>query len=245
MPEPSFLPEYVTRLKPDETFTFSCHRGVKCFTECCRMLELALSPYDILRLRKATGLRSEQLLDRYVIVEHEPEEPFPRFYLTMVDDGRASCVFVADKGCTVYQHRPAACRTYPLGRASTRLEDGGIKEHFVLMKEKHCLGFLEPDVQDAKRYSVDQDLHSYNRFNDAVAKILQHDAIRKGYLPTAEQLEMFTLALYNLDSFRDMVEGDMLGSLSISTIDRKRLQNDEELLLFAIDWVLQQLFPPR
>lgn len=244
MTEPAQLPDYVTRLKSTDTFTFCCHRGVECFTECCRMLELALTPYDMLRLRKATGLSSEQLLETHVIIEQDSGEPFPRFYLTMVDDGRASCIFVAENGCTVYQHRPAACRAYPLGRAAMRLEDGHIEEHFVLMKEKHCLGFMESDVQDAGRYSRDQDLHAYNRFNDAVAKILQHDAIRRGYLPTAEQVEIFTLALYNIDTFRHKLEGETMTSLSVTKADKERLQDDEELLLFAIDWLTQQLFPP-
>ena len=112
------LPRHITKLGRSETFTFSCHKNVKCFTECCRMLELALTPYDVLRLRLATGLTSGQLLDEYIIIEQDQGEPFPRLYLTMVDDGRASCVFVSAQGCTVYPHRPSACRAYPLGRLS-------------------------------------------------------------------------------------------------------------------------------
>ena len=34
----------------DRPFTFACHPGVPCFTECCRELDLALTPYDVLRL---------------------------------------------------------------------------------------------------------------------------------------------------------------------------------------------------
>ena len=107
------------------SFTFACHPGVPCFTDCCRMLELALTPYDVLRLRKATGLTSRELLENYIITEQDPGEPFPRFYLTMVDDGRASCVFVSPQGCTVYPHRPSACRAYPLGRAAVRVGQWG------------------------------------------------------------------------------------------------------------------------
>ena len=165
------------------------------------MLELALTPYDALRLRKATGLTSGQLLDSHIIIEQDPGEPFPRFYLTMVDDGRASCVFVTDQGCAVYKHRPSACRAYPLGRAVMRQETGAMEEHFVLMKEDHCLGFHEPISQNALMYSQDQELLTYNRFNDAVATILQHDSIRKGFIPSAKQIDLFILALYNIDSF--------------------------------------------
>lgn len=242
MTHPAHLPEYVTRLNADDTFTFSCHKGVACFTECCRMLELALTPYDALRLRKGTGLTSQQLLDSYIIVEQDQGEPFPRFYLTMVDDGRASCVFVAKEGCTVYDHRPAACRAYPLGRAVMRQENGEVEEHFVLMKEQHCRGFQENRIENARSYSLNQDLPTYNRFNDSLARILQHDSIRKGFLPSAAQTEQFILALYNIDSFREMVESDRLVTAKLSEDDKTRLRDDEELLLYGIDWLHRQLF---
>lgn len=208
------------------------------------MLELALTPYDVMRLRMATGLTSQELLDNYIIIEQDPGEPFPRFYLTMVDDGRASCVFVADQGCTVYEHRPAACRAYPLGRAVIRNENGTMEEHFVLMKEEHCQGFAEPVVQNTQLYSEGQELLTYNNFNDAVAVILQHDSIRKGFIPSAKQIELFTMTLYNIDRFREMVLNDRIDSITLTPTEKSCLNNDEELLLFGIDWLRQQLFAP-
>jgi len=236
------LPEYVTRLHGRETFTFACHSGVPCFTDCCRMLELALTPYDVLRLRNATGLASWELLENYIITEQDPGEPFPRFYLTMVDDGRASCVFVSPEGCTVYPHRPSACRAYPLGRAVVRAGDGAILEHFVIIKEAHCRGFLEATQQTPLQYSIDQELTVYNTFNDAVVQILQHNTIRQGLIPARKDVELFTLALYDLDTFRQMLMADKVESTILSKPEKDRLQNDEELLLFAIELLKRQLF---
>ena len=236
------LPEYVTRLDGRETFAFACHSGVRCFTDCCRMLELALTPYDVLRLRKATGLASQELLEHYIITEQDPGEPFPRFYLTMVDDGRASCVFVSPEGCTVYPHRPSACRAYPLGRAAVRTGNGTILEHFVIMKETHCRGFLEATQQTPLQYSIDQELTVYNTFNDAVVQILQHDAIRQGLIPARKDIELFTLALYDLDTFRQMLMENRVESTILSQPEKDRLQEDEELLLFAIELLKRQLF---
>lgn len=236
------FPEYVTRLDGRETFAFACHPGVRCFTDCCRMLELALTPYDVLRLRKATGLTSSQLLEDYIVIEQDPGEPFPRLYLTMVDDGRASCAFITPHGCAVYPHRPSACRAYPLGRAAVRDGSGMITEHFVLMKEKHCCGFLESALQTPTQYSIDQELAVYNRFNDAVIRILQHDAIRKGFIPSRKDIDLFILALYDLDSFRELLNEDKLESTTLSSPEKKRLQDDEELLLFSIDLLHRQLF---
>lgn len=241
MPQLPILPRDINNITPQDTLTFACHKGVSCFTECCRMLELALTPYDVLRLRKATGLSSRELLDQYIIEELEEGDVFPQFYLTMVDDGRASCAFVSDDGCTVYEHRPAACRTYPLGRATVRKDDNAIEEHFVIMREKHCLGFKEDNSQSVEAYNKDQGMEVYNRYNDAVAYILQHEAIRKGIRPTKEQIAFFTLALYDLDTFREQLFTGCLESITVDQAEKEQLADDEQLLLFAIEWMKKQL----
>ncbi|TKB12168.1 YkgJ family cysteine cluster protein [Desulforhopalus sp. IMCC35007] len=231
-------------IQAEEPFVFSCHKGVSCFTECCRMLELALSPYDLLRLRKSTGKSSTELLDQFVIMEQEPAEPFPRFYLTMIDDGRASCVFVSADGCTVYKDRPAACRTYPLGRAVQKQSDGSLKEQFVIVQEEHCRGFFEKTQQSPIEYTADQELHSYNRFNDLMAGIFLHDSIGKGFIPSKKQIELFTLALYDLDRFREMVVDGAINLSSAEEIMAVKLSDDEYLLEQSIAWVKQLLFSP-
>ncbi len=242
MNDMGLLPDNIARIDRDEIFSFACHPKVKCFTECCRMLELALTPYDVLRLRQATGLSSEALLAEYIIIEQESGEPFPRFYLTMVDDGRESCVFIGKSGCTVYDHRPGACRIYPLGRAARRTDQSEIAEHFVLMRENHCLGFLEPKHQTPIEYGLDQNLTVYNRYSDMVATILQHPAIREGFIPTLPQIQLFILALYNLDTFRNLLIADRLAQVRINPREKAQLQDDEQLLVFAIETVHRQLF---
>jgi uncharacterized protein len=237
------LPKNVKRIEKEETFHFSCHPSIACFTDCCRQLELALTPYDVLRLKKGCGLRSEEFLDRYVIIEQEEHETFPRFYLTMVDDGRASCVFVSDIGCTLYQDRPGACRAYPLGRAAIRQDDETMEEFFVLLQESHCQGFQEQQEQNGTTYSTEQRLASYNRFNDAVAAILQHEQIRQGKRLSENQIEQFILALYNLDTFRTLLFAEQIpGTTQIDDTTRQRLADDEELLLYAIEWLKDKLF---
>jgi len=206
------------------------------------MLELSLTPYDVLRLRKGTGLNSEELLENYIITEHNSDEPFPRFYLTMVDDGRASCVFVDKSGCTIYNHRPGACRTYPLGRGAANETDGNIREHYVLLRETHCLGFAENQIQDIGGYSKDQGLEPYNRFNDKVASILQHETIRKGFTPSKRLTDLYTLALYDIDTFRKKIFSDTISSIHLTASEKKVLEDDEQLLGFSIDWLYKELY---
>ncbi len=233
------LPITTKPIKPEDSFAFSCHKGVSCFTECCRMLELALSPYDVLRLRYATGKTSTELLDQYIIMEQDPAEPFPRFYLTMVDDGRASCVFVSKEGCTVYGDRPAACRTYPLGRAVQKDINGSISEHFIIIQENHCCGFLEPNTQTPIEYTADQELSRYNHFNDLVAGVLQHDMVRNGLIPSKKQIDLFILALYDLDDFRRKIKKAIIVLPDTENIEKL---SDEDLLEKSIAWVTTQLF---
>ncbi len=237
----SNLPETVVELGQEESFNFDCHPGVSCFTECCRMLELALTPYDVLRLRKGTGLTSRQLHEQYIIEELEEGDIFPRYYLTMVDDGRASCAFVSKDGCSVYQHRPGACRAYPLGRAVQRTCQGHIHEHHVLVKEPHCCGFEESQLLTADSYSKDQGLDGYNSFNDAFAAIFKHKAVITGrFSPSREQRELYALALYDIDTFRQKLKD---GDESFPSCPADVVDDDEKLLLFAIDMVRDEFFP--
>ncbi len=236
------LPKNVSRIEENDPFQFSCHPAVDCFTNCCRQLELALTPYDVLRLKREKQLDSSTFLDNYVIREQEIEDAFPRFYLTMVDDGQASCVFVAKNGCTVYQGRPGACRAYPMGRAAIRQQDNSMQEFFVLLRESHCNGFQEEEEQTAGRYSEGQGLLDYNYFNDQVAILLQHEQIRSGMQLSKEQTEHFVLALYDLDRFRIQLDTDTLPKQDEYSTRKDALKTDEQLLLFGIQWLQKILF---
>lgn len=205
------------------------------------MLELSLTPYDVLRLRRGTGLTSQQLHDQYIIEERDEQDMFPKYYLTMIDDGRASCAFVNSEGCQVYEHRPGACRAYPLGRAAVRTREGELKQHFVIMKEQHCKGFHESPHHTPLSYSEDQGLSEYNYYNDTLATLIQHASIRAGaFMPSDEQLQLYTLALYNIDTFRTKIQN---GALTITQYPEEIMHSDEALLLFAIDWLKEQFFP--
>jgi Fe-S-cluster containining protein len=188
---------------------------------------------------QATGLSSSDLLKNYIIIEHEESELFPRYYLTMVDDGRDSCVFVADAGCSVYQHRPGACRMYPMGRGVTR-KDKGSEEYFVLLREPHCLGFAEQTVQTIESYSKSQELETYNRFNDMLAEIQQHQRIRNGMKLSAAQISAYHCALYDIDTFRQKLAGsrNTPETGAIETLD------DEALLACSFRWLKNTLFGP-
>lgn len=238
------LPANFVRISGTTRFSFACHPGVPCFTECCRQLDLALTPYDVLRLKNRLKLHSGQFLEQYVIIEWDQRLLFPQCYLTMVDDGRASCVFVSPAGCLVYADRPGACRAYPVGRGASAGKEDEIEETLVLVREPHCLGFREGPGQTAGEYLAGQGIEDYTRFNDAILSVTQHKRIMNGFRPSRRQLDQFILALYNLDGFRREFND---GSITLRRPFRMdELQglagDDEQLLLLGIRWLRQELF---
>ena len=69
MPESPTVPnhEQKTKMVPEHVFSFRCDRGISCFTQCCRDVTIALTPYDVLRLKTSLGIPSDEFLDNYTL----------------------------------------------------------------------------------------------------------------------------------------------------------------------------------
>ena len=233
------LPE----LAQGDTFGFACHPEVPCFNACCSDLRLMLTPYDVLRLRRALALPSAEFIRLYASMSPAPDTGFPMLSLNMLDDKRKSCPFVSPKGCQVYADRPGACRTYPLGRATRLDENGGVLEQFFIVREEHCRGFEQDRTWDASGWLSDQELNRYNHFNDRYMRLM---AVCKnhGARLDPKQIQMVFLAQYNLDAFRDFLERlGLFDRLVVSEERKERVLDDEEARLeFALDWLELALF---
>jgi hypothetical protein len=81
--EKEVLTEY-PRLGPDDRFSFACHPGVSCFNCCCANINIFLSPYDVLRLKKRLGISSTEFLDRYAALPDGWRGE--RFYFLLKED---------------------------------------------------------------------------------------------------------------------------------------------------------------
>ena len=224
------------RLRPlgaEESFRFSCHSGVSCFTECCRELELALSPYDVVRLRQNLALSSKNFLEQYAIIEFSLDDDYPKVYLAMIDDGRASCPFVSAAGCGVYTDRPAACRTYPIGRGASLDQNGEAREQFVIITEDHCRGFAEEHSQTVNEWQNDQQAKDFNRSNDRLLPLLTHDLDQPFPRLSDEKARLYIDTLYRLDQFKI--------PLTLNGPDQEAVPADEQAVLInAINWLQQQ-----
>ena len=237
-------------LKPieaDTPFRFECSPKVPCFNECCRDLNQFLFPYDILRLKKRLGLPSGEFLERYTIQHVGPESGLPVVALKTADAERLTCPFVTPNGCRVYLDRPASCRTYPLARAISRnRETGKVTEHFMLLKEPHCLGFNASKSQTAGQWIDDQQIRTYNHFNDQLLEIIRlKNQLRPGPLDLKSQ-QLFYGALYDLDRFRTRISEDTIfDQIEVDPQKRAAAESDDTALLeIGMKWVKQELFRP-
>lgn len=228
----------------DEGFTFACNPDVPCFNECCRGLKLYLTPYDILRLKTRLGMTSEDFIERYTMIK-PGQNGWPMPLLKMNDVYERTCPFVAEQGCTVYEDRPGACRTYPLGRGTKGGAGGGAEEEmFFLVREDHCQGFADGPDWTTETWTADQDLEQYNQANDLFLPLITRPPKMVPPVAARKMAEMFFMAAYNLDLFRKFCEGS--GILDRFQVDPERVQammNDEmELMKFGFDWLGFSLF---
>ena len=210
-----------------------------CFTECCRELNLLLTPYDVIRLKNRLGLSSGDFLDRYTDCGFDEDRPLPMAYLQMSENERKTCPFVSAKGCIVYEDRPSACRIYPIARASRlhRSHDLVLDNYFVL-HEDHCMGFEEEQFWKMDEWLRDQGLQHYYELNDLWMGIVTHPMLRNARLPQKQQ-QIFYFASYNSDKFREMVFNSRF--LSLFEIEGDEIEqirtNETTLLKFAFKWM--------
>ena len=231
-----------------DTFRFLCHKGLPCFTQCCAGLHLTLTPYDIVRMKNRLGLPSEQFLDTYTETRLDKHPRFPMVALRMLADEHKKCPFVTDDGCTIYEDRPAACRIYPLGRAALKVDPKrATKEKFFVVHEDHCLGFGEDRSWTVEEWLADQGVHEYNHMNDGWLEIISSPKSLGPEKDIPRKIQMFFMASYNLDKFREFIFGSRFFDLfDVDGEKRKKLGSDDVALMsFAFDWLKFSLFGER
>ena len=204
------------RYSLDDKFKFECHKGVKCFTKCCRGININLTPYDIIRLKNRLQLSSEEFLAK-------------------------SCPFVRDDGCIIYEDRPTTCRYYPLGVASLSHKEGADdKDFYFFVHEPHCLGFEEEKIWTVREWRKDQGVDIHDEINAGWTDLLvRKRSFPKNVMLTEQSKKMFFLVSYNIDKFREFVfETSFLERYDIKEKAMEKIKEDELALLeFGIKWL--------
>jgi Fe-S-cluster containining protein len=238
------LKEY-PRLTRDSTFTFACHKNVPCFNECCGDVNIFLTPYDIIRLKNNLGISSTQFLKKYTISPFDENLKYPVILLKMNDDEKKSCPFVAEEGCRVYLDRPWSCRMYPLGLASPRADsEPADKEFYFLLEESICKGFNEKRRWTVSEWLKDQGIDEYNEMGEDFKNLTLHRFFQEKGNLTPQKIEMFFLACYDIDRFRDFIcNSSFFDKFEVDETTREKInESDVELLGFGYRWLRFALF---
>lgn len=225
------------KLDLNSRFRFRCHKGISCFTRCCSNIDIMLTPYDIIVMKKRLGIDSEEFLSRYTYVEADKKASYPFVFLKMRDDDLRICPFVTPEGCEIYEDRPANCRYYPVGQGTLKKNvDGSIvdEEFFFFVREDHCKGFEETDEWSIGSWREDQGVDRYDEMNREWKKIILSRSIPGQNIDEKKQ-SMFYMACYDMDRFRRFIfESKFLERFDVEEPVIEKIRTDDvELMRFG------------
>ncbi|GAB6044114.1 YkgJ family cysteine cluster protein [Endothiovibrio diazotrophicus] len=239
-------PVLPVELEPGTEFNFSCKPGIGCFNACCKAIDITLTPYDILRLKRRLKITAPEFLRDYAVPFQIDQNGLPALKLRTEND-TPRCLFNTDEGCTVYEDRPTACRYYPVAQLSMRKEDEYTdRQSYAMVREEHCLGHQEEKCQSIEQYVAEQGLDDYNRYNRGWSQlVLKVKSLGPSVgKPSKRSLQLFFMANYDLDAFRIFVSeksfrrGFALSEEEWAVVDG----SDEGLLDFSFRLMRQVLF---
>ena len=225
---------------------FNCYKGIECFNACCRNIDITLTPYDILRLKKRLGLTSGEFLKQYTYPFEFNKNSIAGVKMEPVEGG-TECQFMTDEGCSVYEDRPTACRYYPVGLLSTRRADENFERvSYAMVHEDHCKGHFEEREITIRDYRKEQGLEEYDDHGSGWRQLIlkmKSAGPAIGSL-SRSSLQFFFMACYDLDRFREFVRSEgFSATFDIDDATRQSLYTDDLALLnFGERMILQIMF---
>ncbi len=218
-------------LTHDDTFKFSCYKGIECFNKCCNDLNLLLTPYDIIRIKNNLGISSSEFLERFTMQQIGPSTGLPVVVLKLHDK---KCPFVSDEGCTIYKDRPGACRLYPLVRMRSKS-----MEYYYIVREEFCEGFKEEKEWTIGEWLEDQGAKKYNEMNDVFMELVL-GIYTAGKKLSDDELKTFYTVCYDIDRFREFVL-----EKNILDVSDDIVRDDVKLMEFGIKWLKETLLEEK
>lgn len=242
-PNSPVVPELVEGSK---SINFRCYKGIKCFNACCSNIDISLTPYDIIRLKNRLDMVSGEFLLKYTYPYELEKEGIAGVKFKPVENGTA-CQFMTAEGCSVYEDRPTACRYYPVGLVSIRKQDEYVdRSAYAIVKEPHCLGHNETRAITIDDYRKEQGADQYDEKDRAWRQLIlkkksSGPSVGK---PTKRSLQLFFMACYDIDRFREFVISDGFAqSFQIEEEHLAKLVMDEdELMQFSLRFLKQVMF---
>jgi uncharacterized protein len=218
----------------ESRFNFSCHADLPCFTQCCRDVNIYLTPYDVLRMRRALRMGSREFLEDYTLTLLTKNTHIPVVQLAM-DAATLSCKLVTDVGCRVYQDRPWACRMYPLDIVDCS------DEYRMFVDKSRCFGLREPHSSTVQKWLENQGVEPYVEMERAFQAVMPA-RFQSGQRMSPDLGKRFFLA-YDLDQFATLLDDKRFRDChEVDDEMLRRVKSDpEELLRLAFRYIRDQL----
>lgn len=225
---------------PQDTFTFACYKGIGCFNECCSDVNIFLTPYDIIRMKQALHIPSQEFLAQYTLSPFDKNQKIPVIAIKMTGPNKR-CPFVSAEGCTIYADRPWACRMYPIGEGTPKESGNGSKaERFYFqIRDDNCQGLREASQWTVASWKKNQNIEIFEEMSEYFKDIILHDRILKGECLSPEKMEMFHMVHYDIDKFREFIfESSFLRRFIVPMEQQEKMQTDDiELMKFGSTWL--------
>ncbi len=224
-------------LVPKDSFTFACRPGIECYTSCCGDVNIFLTPYDVIRLRKHLNMGSEEFLEKYTTRLAGKNPLVPLVVLKMSENEGKRCQFVTETGCSVYTDRPWACRMFPL--------DLEIRDKYgFITDERRCKGLLADDKVVVKEWLQSQGVPEYDEWNALYGELTGDADMEKLDVSNPQVRRMIYMATYELDVFRRFVmESSFLEKFDLDADTLEKIKTDDaELFKLGLKWIRFGLF---
>ncbi|MDA8254652.1 MAG: YkgJ family cysteine cluster protein [Betaproteobacteria bacterium] len=239
-------PVVPTMVEGTHTIEFSCHKGISCWNACCSNIDISLTPYDVLRMKTRLGISSTEFLKDYTVPYEMEKDGIAGIKFRPIEGGSA-CRFMKPEGCDIYTDRPTACRYYPVALLSMRKQDEYVdRDSYAIVKEDHCKGHYEKRPITIADYRKEQGLEEY----DDLARGWRQLVLKKKSSgptigkPSLRSRQLFFMACYDIDRFREFVFADSFAKLFELTAEEKEsfAKDDVALLQFAFRFLRQVMF---
>ncbi len=241
--DPQTLPEALRnkrQLGAESSFCFECQPKVDCFTRCCSDVNIVLTPADILGLARRTGLSTRDFLEKHTLTPLTKELHLPIVMLRMGETPEKRCPFVTAQGCSVYEARPWACRMYPVGMALPPARPGVQPEPaYFLFEDDFCHGRQGSRTWTVQSWQHDQGIEEREGLECGFRELVGHPWFIGGRQLDPKRIEMFFMAAYDLDTFREFVFSTTFVQrfdLDEALVEGLRT-DDQALLRFAFRWL--------
>lgn len=217
----------------DSKFKFRCYKDISCFNRCCRLTNILLTPYDILRMKNRLGISSGDFLEKYTYTHIDEKSSHPFAVLKMMDDNEGKCPFVTPEGCSIYEDRPTNCRYFPVGQGlmiSGSQDEPVNKDFYFFIKEPECLGYQEDKEWTIGTWRIEQGVDLYDEMNSEWKEIqLRRDNPGQPKLDQKKQ-PLIYMASFDIDKFRRFIfESRFLDIIDAEEVEK--IRTDEIALM--------------